>query len=105
MRMIANNFGFFTQVAGFAVLGLCQSQFFLSLCLERKRLARELQDAGLGLCPGFFQHLLPLGIGRAKNLACAFLCSGAHPSEVILLVLLLRTLAEQGLLHGIELLR
>ncbi len=48
---------------------------------------------------------MPLGVGRAKNFAGSFLCSGAHPSEVILLVLLLRTLAEQGLLHGIELLR
>ena len=105
MRMIANNFGFFTQITGFAVLGLGLGQFFLSLSLERKRLARELQYAGLGLNPGFFQHLLPLGIGRAKNLSRPFLGSGAHPGEVILLVLLLRTLAEQGLLHGIELLR
>ena len=105
MRMIANNFGFFTQITGFAVLGLGLGKFLLSLSLERKRLARELQYTALGLCPGFFQNLLPLGIGRAKNLTRAFLGSGAHPGEVILLVLLLRTLAEQGLLHGIELLR
>ena len=56
-------------------------------------------------CRRFFQHLLPLGIGRAKNFARSLLGPGPHPGKIVFLVLLLRTFAEQRLLHGIELLR
>ena len=105
MRVAADKLGFFAQVAGLAVLCLGLGQFCLGLRLQLFRFARELLHTGLSLDPGLLQHLLPFGIGCAKNLACAFLGPGAHPSKIVLLLLVLGAFTEQGFLHGVKLLR
>ena len=59
---------------------------------------------GFGLGPGLFQHFLAFGIGSAENFARPVRRPGAHPLQIIFLLLPLEPLAAHGLLHGVQLL-
>ena len=72
--------------------------------LEGFALADQLLALGLGFGPGLFQHFLPFGVGRAENLARPLRRLGAHPLQIVLLLLPPELLTAHGLLHGVQLL-
>ena len=101
----------FTQDLRFLTQGLCLRQFrlrlvsfFLGLRLYGCAFVREPLVQFMRFNPGFFQHFLALGIGRAKYFARTLLGLGPHPIKIVFLLLVLHAFAAQGLLHGVKLL-
>ena len=101
----------FMQVLRFLPQGLCLRQFrlrlvsfFLGLRLYGCAFVREPLVQFMRFNPGFFQHFLALGIGRAKYFARTLLGLGPHPIKIVFLLLVLHAFAAQGLLHGVKLL-
>ena len=67
------------------------------------RLMGQRLGGGHGFVAGLVQHLLTLGIGGPQNFPRALLGSGAHPRQVVFLLLLPAALAQGRFLQGIEL--